>query len=102
VFLASEKAVTRLDPALVELAAIRAAVSQAGYAAPEPLAPPVAGATNARGLPANFTRRLLTLLAVVFGAVLFLIVIGEWFGLFAQLTARVPFVVGAGLVALTG
>ncbi len=102
VFLASEKAVVRLDPERVQLAAIRAAVNQAGYQAPETPASADTGPTPMRGLPAHFTRRLLTLLAVVFGAVLFVIVVGEWLGLFEQLTERVPFVVGAGLVLLTG
>ena len=102
VFLASEKAVVRLDPERVQLAAIRAAVNQAGYQAPEAPASADTGPTPMRGLPAHFTRRLLTLLAVVFGAVLFVIVVGEWLGLFEQLTERVPFVVGAGLVLLTG
>ena len=111
VFLASEKAVVRLDPERVPLAAIRAAVSQAGYQVPEPPAAPTAdapatepadtaGAT--RGLPENFSRRLLTFMAVVFGAVLFIVVVGEWLGVFEQLTARVPFVVGAALVGLSG
>jgi Cu+-exporting ATPase len=102
VYLASEKAVVRLDPARVALPAIRAAVSQAGYQVPEAL-PDVAGPGVVEpGLPANFTRRVLTFMAVVFGAVLFVIVIGEWFGLFARLTERMPFVLGAGLVLLSG
>ena len=101
VLLASEKAIIRLDPAQVRLPAIRAAVSAAGYQVPE-AALAASPADPPRGLPANFTRRLLTLMAVVFGAVLFVIVIGEWFGLFARLTAQVPWLVGAGLVALTG
>ncbi len=101
VLLASEKAIIRLDPAQVRLPAIRAAVSQAGYQVPEAASADLPAALP-HGLPANFTRRLLTLMAVVFGAVLFVIVIGEWFGLFARLTAQVPWGVGAGLVALTG
>ncbi|MEP7356643.1 MAG: cation-translocating P-type ATPase [Anaerolineales bacterium] len=102
VFLSSEKAIVRLDPQRVQMPAIRAAVSRAGYSVPDAPGPADPATAPARGLPANFTRRLLTLMAVVFGAVLFVIVIGEWFGLFAQLTARVPFLVGAGLVLLTG
>ena len=103
VFLSSEKAVIQLDPAQVDLPAIRKAVASAGsYSVPEDIGQPSSGNPATRGLPANFTRRLLTFMAVVFGAVLFIIVIGEWFGLFEALTERVPFVVGAGLVILSG
>lgn len=104
VFLSSEKAVIRLDPERVPLPAIREAVSRAGYQVPEavPASAETASTAAARGLPANFTRRVLTLMAIVFGAVLFVIVVGEWFGLFETLTARVPFPIGAGLVVLSG
>jgi Cd2+/Zn2+-exporting ATPase/Cu+-exporting ATPase len=103
VFLSSEKAVILLDPAQVDLSSIRKAVAGAGsYSVPDEAGQPAESAASARGLPANFSQRLLTLMAVVFGAVLFVIVIGEWFGLFEQLTERVPFAVGVGLVVLTG
>jgi Cu+-exporting ATPase len=98
VFLSSEKAVVRLDPARLDLTAIRKAVEGAGYSVPETATPaqlptPVLG---------DFTRRVVTLLAVVFGAVLFVIVVGEWLGLFEQLTERVPFVIGLGIVIAGG
>ncbi len=103
VLLASEKAVIQLDPAQVDLPAIRQAVAGAGsYSVPEEAGPPAASTAPTRGLPENFTRRLLTLMAVVFGAVLFVVVVGEWFGLFERLTERVPFPAGVGLVLLTG
>lgn len=96
VLLSSEKAIIRLDPARVQVPAIRQAVEGAGYSVPDaaaPLTPPVLD---------NFTSRIGTLLGVVFGAVLLIVVIGEWFGLFAQFTARIPFLVGLVLVILTG
>ncbi|MFH1908673.1 MAG: cation-translocating P-type ATPase [Chloroflexota bacterium] len=96
VFLSSEKAVIRLDPSLVELPAIRKAVEKAGYRVPDTTAPTT---TPQLG---NFTRRIVTLLGVVFGAVLFIIVVGEWLGLFEQLTERVPFAVGLAIVAAGG
>lgn len=96
VFLSSEKAVIRLDPALVELPAIREAVKSAGYSVPDSAAP---SPTPALG---NFTRRIVTLLAILFGVILFVIVIGEWFGLFEQLTERVPFPIGVALVVISG
>ena len=96
VLLSSEKAIIRLDPARVQLPMIQRAVEDAGYSVPDAA---VLSATPSLG---NFTRRIVTLLGVVFGAVLLIVVIGEWFGLFAQLTARVPFLVGLVLVILTG
>lgn len=95
VFLSSEKAVIRLDPALVELSAIRKAVESAGYCIPDS----VASSASSFG---NFTRRILTFLGVVFGAVLFIVVVGEWLGLFEQLTERVPFSVGLALIIASG
>jgi Cd2+/Zn2+-exporting ATPase/Cu+-exporting ATPase len=103
VFLSSEKAVIQLDPALVDLPAIRKAVAGTGsYSVPEDTGQPADSSSRARGLPETFSRRLLTLMAVVFGAVLFVVVIGEWLGFFEQLAARVSFPVGAVLVLLTG
>ncbi|MSP14014.1 MAG: cation-translocating P-type ATPase, partial [Chloroflexi bacterium] len=96
VYLSSEKAIIQLDPALVEMTAVRKAVEGAGYAVPEAATPSVNPPLN------NFTQRIVTFLGVVFGAVLFIIVIGEWFGLFARLTERVPFVVGLALVVASG
>ena len=96
VFLTSEKAVIRLDPDLVDLPAIREAVKNAGYSVPESAAPPQNPPLG------NFTRRMMTLLAVVFGVILFIIVGGEWLGLFEQITGRVPFPVGLALVVISG
>ncbi len=82
VLLSTEKAVVRLDPSLVDLHAIRSAVESAGYSIPD--------ASASRGdhrLP-DFSRAVLGLLGLVFGAVLFVAVVGEWLGLFAALTRR--------------
>jgi Cd2+/Zn2+-exporting ATPase/Cu+-exporting ATPase len=96
VFLSSEKAVVRLDPTLVKLPAIRGAVESAGYAVPDDAAPAEAPPLG------NFARRVVTLLAVIFGVILFIIGGGEWFGLFEQLTERVPFPVGVLIVVVGG
>ena len=102
VLLSSEKAIIRLDPTLVDVPGIRkAAVASAGnYSVPDTAEAP-APATASAPL-GHFTTRIVTLLAVVFGAVLFIIVIGEWCGLFAQLTERVPLPVGLVLVVASG
>ncbi len=96
IFLSTEKAVVRLNPALVDLPAIRLAVEKAGYSIPGPAATPAASPIG------NFTSRIATFLAVVFGAVLFIVVIGEWLGLFAHLTKRVPLLIGLVLVIASG
>jgi Cd2+/Zn2+-exporting ATPase/Cu+-exporting ATPase len=118
VLLSSEKAVVRMDPALVGLPAIRQAVAGAGdgsYSVAEPTVAPVSRQAVGGGYPeaepavaavpvpgADLGRRLLGLLAVVFGAVLFVIVLGEWLGLLERLTERVPFPIGLALVVASG
>lgn len=100
VFLASEKAVVSLDPSLVDLGAIRKAVEGLGYAVPE-----TSGETAAAGgerLGRDFSRAVLTLLGVVFGVSLFVIVAGEWLGLFESITARVPWPLGWAAVLAAG
>lgn len=97
VFLASEKAVVQLDPAQTGMPAIRRAVEDAGYSVPMPVtgqasSPPLAG----------FTRRVLALFGIVFGAILFIVVVGEWLGLFEALTRRVPWPIGLAVVLIGG
>src|SRR3989304_5257587 len=79
VFLASEKAVIQLDPAQVDVPAIRKAVEGAGYSVPYPPSPVAessGGGVGVGAIPlAEFTNRILTLFGLVFGAVLFVVVI---------------------------
>ncbi len=91
VLLAAEKAILQVEPAQLNLLAIRAAVREAGYAVPETAAPTV---PDARPGTTAFTRQALMLLAIVFGAVLFVVVLGEWLGLFEPITERVPWPLG--------
>jgi P-type Cu+ transporter len=103
VFLAAEKASLRYDPEQLELGAVRRAVEAAGYSVPEAAQP--AGdrepALTRTGL-GDFQRRILTLLGVVFGAVLFVVVVGEWLGLFEKLTEQVPWPLGLLVVLVAG
>ncbi|MBI4277210.1 MAG: cation-translocating P-type ATPase [Armatimonadetes bacterium] len=95
--LSSEKAVIRLEPARVDLQAIRGAVEGAGYT--------VSASGTAAGGPrslGDFQRPILTVLGMVFGAVLLVVVAGEWLGLFRAITRRVPPTVGLAAVVLTG
>lgn len=97
VFLAAEKAAVRFDPAVVDLSAIHKAVESAGYSVP------VAEASLTAVSPlGDFSRRVTTLLAMVFGAVLFIVVVGEWLGLFEQITGRVPWPIGLAVVMVGG
>jgi Cd2+/Zn2+-exporting ATPase/Cu+-exporting ATPase len=97
VFLSSEKANIRLDPAQVDLLAIRKAVEGAGYSIPAS-----AEAQLAPSALSDFTRRVLGLFGVVFGAVLFIVVVGEWLGLFEAVTRRVPWPLGLAIVLVGG
>jgi len=97
VFLVTEKALVRYDPNLVNLSSIRGAVEGAGYSVPESGVEP----QEDSGLE-NFTRPVLVLLALVFGVVLFVIVVGEWLGLFETLTDLIPWSVGVAVVLIGG
>ncbi|HEY3311528.1 MAG TPA: cation-translocating P-type ATPase [Anaerolineales bacterium] len=97
VFLGSEKALIEMDSKLVNMNAIRAAVSEAGYGVPETLAAPSAP------LPTpDFNRKLTFLLVGLFLGVMGIVIVGEWMGLFGLLNERIPFVIGLALVLAGG
>jgi Cd2+/Zn2+-exporting ATPase/Cu+-exporting ATPase len=95
VLLAAEKAVLHLDPAQVPSSAIRKAVEEAGYSIPPET-------QTSPATLSDLSRSTLTLFGLVFGAVLFIVVVGEWFGLFETFTERVPWLIGLVIVALGG
>jgi Cd2+/Zn2+-exporting ATPase/Cu+-exporting ATPase len=97
VFLVTEKAVVTLDSKQVDLPVIRDAVEGAGYKVEEPQVSP----SDSR-LQQNFTRPVWIILGAVFGAVLFVVVVGEWLGLFETLTERVPWYVWLAVVLVGG
>jgi Cu+-exporting ATPase len=99
VFLGAEKAVICLDPQAIGLPEIRQAVERAGYSVPATAN--MRQESEGRKFQ-SFTRPVLTLLGVVFGAVLFIIVVGEWLGLFEAITERVPWPVGLAVVLVGG
>ena len=97
VLLATEKAIIQLDPDKVTLPAIREAVASAGeYTVPE--------TTPSQSVQpvGDFNRQLVILLAMVFGVVLSITVIGEWLGMFELLNALVPFPVGVVIIIAGG
>lgn len=101
VFLASEKAVLQLDTNTVTLPMIREAVKGAGYSVPETDATPAASSLSSHQI-GDLTRSVLTLFGVVFGVVVFVAVVGEWLGLFEQLTQRVPWFVWLAAILVGG
>ncbi|MCK5428018.1 MAG: cation-translocating P-type ATPase, partial [Anaerolineales bacterium] len=97
VYLASEKAVVQLDPGVVDLPKIQKAVEGAGYSVPTSQEDQVEGSPLQ-----DFTRPVMRLLGVVFGVVIFVVVVGEWLGLFEAITGVVPWPVGLAIVLLVG
>src|SRR6266508_3181952 len=97
VFLATEKAIVKLDPAKVDMTAIRAAVQGAGYDVPASPAPQTAPVTID-----DFNRKLTTLLVSVFAIILSVVIFGEGLGWFDFLNERVPFLIGLAIVIAGG
>ncbi|MBL8079376.1 MAG: cadmium-translocating P-type ATPase [Anaerolineales bacterium] len=98
VFLSSEKAIIQLDPLLVKMNDIRKAVTGAGYSVPQQN-----GENKSQtAVLGDFSRRMLTALGLAFGAIILLVVAGEWLGLLDGLTQIVPFPIGVGLVLIGG
>jgi Cd2+/Zn2+-exporting ATPase/Cu+-exporting ATPase len=103
VFLASEKAIVRLDPALVDIPSIRTAVQGAGYDVPASKSAVSGGtSTQLQQSAQEFNRRLTVLLISVFAMILGTVIFGEGLGFFDFLNQRVPFVFGLALVIAGG
>lgn len=100
VLVAGEKAVVTFDPAQTGPEAVRTAIEGAGYSCPATHGPDAESSDATR--VASITQSAMTLMGLIFGAVLFAVVIGEWLGLFAALTERVPFWAGTLIVAAFG
>lgn len=99
VLLSSEKAIIQLDPERADLPAIAKAVKGVGYSVPDARA-----SESEQGRPGlvDFSRSIMTLFGIVFGAVLLIVVAGEWLGVFESLTEWVPWPVGFALVLVAG
>ncbi|MGW8224604.1 MAG: heavy metal translocating P-type ATPase [Anaerolineales bacterium] len=97
VYLASEKAVVQLDPELVDLSRIQKAVEAAGYAVPTSQEDQIQ-----RSAHQDFTSQVMRLLGLVFGVVIFVVVVGEWLGLFEVISGVIPWPVGLAIVILVG
>ncbi|HNE03193.1 MAG TPA: HAD-IC family P-type ATPase, partial [Anaerolineales bacterium] len=97
VFLGTEKAVVKLDPAQVDIPAIRSAVQGAGYDVPASNSPKVDPISMG-----DFNRKLTVMLVSVFAIILSVVIFGEVLGLFDFLNERVPFLFGLVLVIAGG
>lgn len=97
VFLSSEKAIVQLNPSVVNMAEIRTAVKNAGYSVAKDEEEKTPNA-----MLADFSRRMFTAFGLAFGAVIIIVVLGEWLGWLDGLTEFIPFPVGVALVLLGG
>ena len=97
VYLVSEKAVILHQPDSFNESAIRKAVTSAGYTIP-----PGQPQTTSNAAQPDYTRSILSLLGILFGVILFIVVVGEWLGLFERITAQIPWPVSLAGVILIG
>ncbi len=97
VYLASEKAVIQHEPDSADISAIRKAVASAGYTVPQ-----LDQDDSHIQPPFDYAKPILTLLAILFGVILFIIVVGEGLGLFEAITARIPWPISLAIVILIG
>jgi Cu+-exporting ATPase len=80
---------------MVQMSQIRSAVVSAGYTVPEP-------SNGSRVSGESFSRKVFTVFALITGALLFVIVIGEWLGLFQTLTNYIPRALGTVIIIAAG
>lgn len=100
VLLSAEKAVIDLDPKLVTRDILQATVERVGFTVPKPA--PQGGEPSYVKQGADLQKKLFTLLGILFGVILFLVVIGEGLGLFEAITERVPLWLGTLVVLAFG
>ncbi len=94
VLLGAQKAIVTLDAAKVKMPNIVKAVAKAGYS--------VHGTDDRARKGGQASKRILMILALAVGAILFLTVAGEWLGFFEKITTSVPFWLGAIIVVAAG
>jgi P-type Cu+ transporter len=101
VYLVAEKAVLDLDPEQVDWQDIQTAVKGAGYSVPDQVSDGGMIEESPSGT-VDFTRQVMTLVGVVAGAILFLVIVGEWLGLLDKVTENLPWYIGLPLILLGG
>jgi P-type Cu+ transporter len=98
--LTAGKAVVELDADRVSVDHIRAAVAAVGYTVPAGEGEP--DDAHLERSATAFAKRAALFMGMVFGAVLLVVVAGEWLGLFERATDSVPFGVGIVIVLTIG
>jgi len=105
VLLNAEKAVIQFDTGLATPDALRATIEKVGFSVPQAVsaAAPEGETPPDHVLQAKaLQRQLFATLGLLFGAILFVVVMGEGLGLFEALTARVPWWAGFAAVLVFG
>jgi Cd2+/Zn2+-exporting ATPase/Cu+-exporting ATPase len=93
----TQKAIVRLDRTKADREDIQRAVEKAGYSVNLPEAK-----KSPESPLGGFARRVMALFGAVFGIVLFIVVFGEWLGLFKIATKRVPWPVWLVIILVGG
>ncbi len=101
VLVAAGKALVEFDEGKVDLPRLVAAVASAGYSVPAVEAARGEPSPDSRQ-PARFARRAVRVTGLLIGAVLLVVVVGEWLGLSEAVARAVPFPVGVLVVLLVG
>lgn len=92
VFLSGEKAIVQTEGTSVSMDAIRKAVEQAGYQVRDDALPAISDVAR----PLGWT------IAGLFAFVIFVVVAGEWLGLFEWFNRVIPWPIAAGLILISG
>jgi len=101
VLVAAGKALVEFDEGKVDLPRLVAAVASAGYSVPAVEAARGEPSPDSRQ-PARFARRAVRVTGLLIGAVLLVVVVGEWLGLSEAVARAVPFPLGVLVVLLVG
>lgn len=98
VLLSAEKAIIERQGQQPDHSHIKKAIEGIGYHVPDE------SGNNAREAPGTeaFAKRIFRMFGMVFGVILFVVVAGEWMGLFESATQRIPFWAGALIVVAMG
>lgn len=95
VLLSAERAVVEYDDDTPDLDSLKKAVEEIGYRVADD------SKTDQKQTEA-LAQKTMRLFGIVFGGVLFVVVAGEWMGLFESITAFIPYWLGTLLVLLMG
>jgi Cd2+/Zn2+-exporting ATPase/Cu+-exporting ATPase len=88
--------------AVQPLTTIRQAIEGVGCSVPKLVEGGSGGDRSTRHALERFPRQVLAMLGLVFGAVLLVVIVGEWLGFLDVATARVPWPLGLAVVLVAG